>query len=140
MSRPINISPSLYAELLSRFQSMSPEQLHRCLLGAGYDLRGLEPTPSAMRDLVLQSPARFLAHEVDILGSPDLLAGLFIEFDDGELDAEHTYLIDREAAEEIAAGDENVLLRSGGEGFLVPRERIARALANGCTLDYRESS
>jgi len=85
-------------------------------------------------------PSRFLAAEHNILKDAQCLAGLFIEFNDDELDAGHTYLIDREAAEEIAAGQKMILLRSGAEGALVPRSRIERAFAEGCLIDYQESS
>ena len=64
---------------------------------------------------------------------------MFIEFNDDELDAGLTYLIDAEAAEEIANNESTILFRNGQEGVLVPRARLERAFAKGCVIDYKET-
>lgn len=138
MDRPAYLREDLYAQIVEGIQGVNTNATLNQLRDAGYQVSA-NATRDEFLEIVLAQPSRYLAH-TGILSHSDLLAGLFVEFDDGELDEGHTYLIDREAAEEIAANERVILLRSGGEGALVPRDRIVKAFKNGCTIDYQESA
>lgn len=137
MDRPAYLREDLFRQIISELERADIHAAANLLRDVGYDVTGNAAGDDLLR-IVLAQPSRYLAH-TGILSQSNLLAGLFIEFDDGELDEGHTYLIDWEAAEEIAANETVILLRSGGEGAMMPRARIERAFRNGCVIDYKET-
>lgn len=134
MDRPAYLREDLYKQIFEEVGRMSIYEAQNLLRNQGYVIDD-NASQSQLFDAVLERPSRYLVNS-GILDRADLLAGLFLEFDDGGLDDGHTYLIDREAAEEIASGDRVIMLRSGKEAALVPRKRIERAFRNGCVIDY----
>jgi hypothetical protein len=136
MERPAYLRQDLYSNILKDVSEISANVLAEKLHIYGYDVP-INAVKNELIDVILTNPSRYLAH-TGILDKSDLLTNLFIEFDDGALDEGHTYLMDKEAAEEIAAGESVILLRSGREGAMVPRKRIEQAFLNGCVIDYHQ--
>jgi hypothetical protein len=134
MDRPAYLREDLYEQIVEEIGQTPISTAQNLLRNYGYAIEE-NASRNEVYEAVLDRPSRYLAHS-GILGRADLLEGLFIEFDDGELDDGHTYFINREAAEEIASGDPVIMLRSGREAALVPRERIEQAFRNGCVIDY----
>jgi hypothetical protein len=137
MERPACLRKDVYSIILSALVELDDTAIGATIRGCGYDVED-ELTRVEAIAVVMETPSRFLVCECDVLSRPALLSDVFIEFNDDELDAGLTYLIDQEAADEIAAGEATILLRSGRTGVLVPRTRIESAFASGCTIDYRE--
>ena len=137
MDRPAYLREYLYRQIVDDLERTDIQAAASLLRDVGYIIPE-NATQTQLIEAVLAEPSRYLAH-TGILSRSDLLAGLFIEFDDGQFDEGHTYLIDQEAAEEIAGNEPVILLRSGGEGAMIPRARIERAFRNGCVIDYQET-
>ena len=137
MERPAYLREDAH-EIISQSLALLDDRALEAVLGdCGYEILD-EMDREDLVALVMETPSRYLFCQCDVLSRSDLLSDLFIEFNDDELDAGLTYLIDQEAADEIAAGEATILLRTGREGVLVPRSRIESAYASGCTIDYRE--
>jgi hypothetical protein len=137
MEPPVYLREDSYKVIQHSTTALDDTELVKALVDCGYDVPQ-DASRSTLNSIIMDAPSRYLVCRCDLLSRPDLLMNLFIECNDDELDAGHTYLIDREAAAEIAAGDATIMLRSGNEGALVPRTRIERELRNGCLIDYRE--
>lgn len=134
MERPAYLREDLYEQVIRELGELSLDVGQDLLRSYGYNI-DKNPSRNDLLQAVLERPSRYLAN-TGTLERVDHLQGLFLEFDDGQLDDGHTYLIDREAAEEIVGHESVIMLRSGNEGVLVPRARLERAFRSGCVIDY----
>ena len=128
----------VYDEVVASFEGISAEDLAERLKSCGYKVDA-RASKEKLQTMVLEEPAQYLAGHLNALRRPEMLTNVFIEFNDGDMDTGHTYLIDAEAAEQIASNDPTILLRDGGEGAMMPRTRIEKAFAQGCEIDYRRA-
>ena len=137
--RPATLKPEFYRLILQTLPEQPLPDLNAVALEYGYK----ETDNLSFQEFVetvLDRPSIFLCRFFDLLHRPDLLAGSFIEFGDGAVDASIDYYIDETAADLIAKEAQMVILTriQDGQPFGVPVKRITTALQKGCELDYKE--